>query len=163
MLRRVGGRRLLADAAVLPVRAGAVDLVTCAQAWHWVDHARASAEVARVLRPGGTFAMWWSQPRSDGEQWFDAYWDVVERIPGLDRRQRDGDPSPTVPWPLERVDVPWVRTVTRERWMTDEASKSYVAALADDEREAQLAAVDAVLPGDVFDVRYGTSVFLARP
>jgi len=163
MLRHAPGRRLLADAAALPLRDGAADLVTCAQAWHWVDHERASAEVRRVLRPGGLVALWWSQPRSDGEPWFEAYWDAVERIPGLDRRQRDGDPSPMVRWPIERIDVPWVRTVTAERWMIDEASKSYVATLGDAERAAQLAAIAAVLPGDTFDVRYETSVFLGRP
>ncbi|WP_152346467.1 class I SAM-dependent methyltransferase [Brevibacterium sp. CFH 10365] len=30
-----------------------LDLVTVAQAWHWFDEARAAAEVARILRPGG--------------------------------------------------------------------------------------------------------------
>jgi SAM-dependent methyltransferase len=163
MLRHAGGRRVAADAATLPLRDDAVDLVTCAQAWHWVDHTRATAEVARVLRPGGTLALWWNQARSDGEPWFEAYWEVVERIPGLDRRQREVDPSPLVPWPMERVDVPWVRTVTAEEWLTDERSKSYVAHLPDGEREAQLAAVAAVLPGDVFDVRYETALFLTRP
>lgn len=163
MLRRAGGRRVVADAAVLPVRDGAVDLVTCAQAWHWVDHERTATEVARVLREGGTFAMWWNQPWADGEPWFDSYWEVIERVPGVDRRQREVDPSPLVPWPVERTDVPWVRTATAEQWMTDERSKSYVARLGDDEREAHLAAIAAVLPADVFDVRCTTHLFVGRP
>ena len=33
-----------------------VDAVTIAQAWHWVDPPAASAEIARVLRPGGQVA-----------------------------------------------------------------------------------------------------------
>lgn len=35
-----------------------VDLVTVAQALHWFDHPRFSAELRRVLRPGGLFAAW---------------------------------------------------------------------------------------------------------
>ncbi|MBX6331658.1 MAG: class I SAM-dependent methyltransferase [Gemmatimonadaceae bacterium] len=35
-----------------------VDLVTIAQALHWLDHAAFYAEVRRVLRPGGVLAAW---------------------------------------------------------------------------------------------------------
>ncbi|MFC7402867.1 class I SAM-dependent methyltransferase [Citricoccus sp. GCM10030269] len=37
------------------------DLVTCAQAWHWIDPDAGSAEAARLLRPGGTLALVWNQ------------------------------------------------------------------------------------------------------
>lgn len=37
------------------------DLATCAQAWHWVDVPRASAETARILRPGGRLGLIWNQ------------------------------------------------------------------------------------------------------
>jgi SAM-dependent methyltransferase len=40
------------------LRPAAVDLVTVAQALHWFDHPRFFAEVDRVLRPGGTLAVW---------------------------------------------------------------------------------------------------------
>jgi SAM-dependent methyltransferase len=40
------------------LRAGSVDLVTVAQALHWFDRPRFFAEVDRVLRPGGTLAVW---------------------------------------------------------------------------------------------------------
>lgn len=33
------------------------DLVTVAQAWHWFDPAAATAEIARILRPGGALAI----------------------------------------------------------------------------------------------------------
>jgi SAM-dependent methyltransferase len=35
---------------------GAADLVTCAQAFHWMEPTSTLAEVARLLRPGGVFA-----------------------------------------------------------------------------------------------------------
>lgn len=43
----------------LPVDDGVFDAVLCLQAWHWVDPAVAGPEVARALRPGGTFGLAW--------------------------------------------------------------------------------------------------------
>lgn len=40
------------------IRSSSVDLVTVAQALHWFDRPRFFGEVDRVLRPGGTLAVW---------------------------------------------------------------------------------------------------------
>lgn len=48
-----------AEATGLPD--ASVQLVTVAQAWHWVDPAAAAAEAARVLVPGGTLGVLWNQ------------------------------------------------------------------------------------------------------
>lgn len=40
--------------------AHACDLLTMASAFHWADFERATAEFARVLRPGGVFAALWN-------------------------------------------------------------------------------------------------------
>ena len=45
-----------AEASAL--RPGRVDLVTMAQAFHWVDQPRFYAEVSRILAPGGALAVW---------------------------------------------------------------------------------------------------------
>jgi ubiquinone/menaquinone biosynthesis C-methylase UbiE len=45
-----------AEASGLPT--GSVDLVTVAQALHWLDRDRFYAEVRRVLAPGGALAVW---------------------------------------------------------------------------------------------------------
>jgi SAM-dependent methyltransferase len=37
------------------------DVVTVAQAWHWMDTDAASAEIRRVLKPGGVLGLVWNQ------------------------------------------------------------------------------------------------------
>jgi SAM-dependent methyltransferase len=54
-------RILLGTAEHTGIADDAVDLVTVAQAWHWVDQAAASTEAARILRPGGTLGLIWNQ------------------------------------------------------------------------------------------------------
>jgi SAM-dependent methyltransferase len=44
---------------------GSADLVVCAQAFHWVDPARALPEFARVLGPGGGLAIFWNDRDRD--------------------------------------------------------------------------------------------------
>ena len=39
-----------------PLPGGSVDIVTCAQAFHWMEPSATLAEIARILRPGGIFA-----------------------------------------------------------------------------------------------------------
>ena len=58
---RSGGVSVVAGSAEsLPVDSGSVDLVTVSSAWHWFDHDRAAAEIARVLRPDGRLVVLWN-------------------------------------------------------------------------------------------------------
>jgi SAM-dependent methyltransferase len=47
-------------AEAVPLPDASVDAVLVASAWHWFDAERATREIARVLRPGGTFGLLWS-------------------------------------------------------------------------------------------------------
>lgn len=51
-------RRVAALAEVAPIRTSSLDLVTVAQALHWLALPRFFAEVARCLAPGGVVAVW---------------------------------------------------------------------------------------------------------
>jgi SAM-dependent methyltransferase len=58
--RLPGVRALEGTAEAIPLPHGSFDAVLVGQAWHWFDHDRAYAEVARVLRPGGVLAALWN-------------------------------------------------------------------------------------------------------
>jgi SAM-dependent methyltransferase len=183
MLRRAQARSpqipcVLADGHRMPVRDTAADLVTFAQAWHWFDGRLATAEVARVLRPGGYWAAWWNRASAAGEPWFDRYEDLLSQTcPGYAwRRRRDTELEPD--WsgelvralgpvePVGTVVLPWTRQVSATDWLTDERSKSYVIALEPPVRDAVLAEVAAIIaaqfPDGQLAVQYQTTLILAR-
>ena len=54
----------------LAFRAGSLDAVTVAQAFHWFDHDRAIADLARVLRVGGRVGLVWNA-RDRSVDWVD--------------------------------------------------------------------------------------------
>lgn len=53
-----GVRYFAATAESSALRRASVDLVTVAQAFHWLDHPRFFAELNRILAPGGAVAVW---------------------------------------------------------------------------------------------------------
>jgi SAM-dependent methyltransferase len=81
-------RQAVPQARVLAVRAeelpedlGPVDLVTAANAFYWMDGLVVAERVARVLRPGGLFAVYRTLPNAPGPvqavvaQEYAAHWD----------------------------------------------------------------------------------------
>jgi SAM-dependent methyltransferase len=67
MLERVvpGVTALPGSAERIPLDDASVDGVFAAQAFHWFDKPVALPEIARVLRPGGVFAIVWNQGNED--------------------------------------------------------------------------------------------------
>lgn len=169
---------LLANGNQMPVRQASADLTTFAQSWHWFDHKAATAEVARVLKPGGYFAAWWNRAAGDGQAWFAEYQELVaSSCPGY-HWQRLTDTHLTPDWNTNLVRanglmapggvdvVRWTRRLPAQQWITDERSKSYFIQLDPEVREAALARVAEVLaryfPGGQLEVPYTTTLVLAR-
>lgn len=112
---------LLGTAEEIPLEDNSVDAVLVAQAWHWVDPARAIPEVARVLRPGGRLGLVWNT-RDERLGWVRE----LGRIIG-----RDSDPvrdKVTLPEPftgVARHHVEWTNYLTPQALIDLVASRSY--------------------------------------
>ena len=119
----------------LPLTAGCADLVSYAQAWHWMDRSLAGAEAKRVLRPGGVLAAWWNVDDYEVD-WLREQADRISevspgwhRFQGTDTAVREG----LLPGVETRhFSYTWERTIPLETHLANLASKSYIADLGDD-------------------------------
>lgn len=155
------------SAESLPLPDASVDAVVFAQAWHWVDAARASEEAARVLRPGGSLTLLWNL-RDERVPWVRALGGAM-RADGDHFRGEMEDPrmGPGFGDP-ERFVHEWVREVTAEQVLDDVRSRSYFALLSPAEQAEVTDAVMAVLatvatPGATLSLPYVTPAFRYRP
>lgn len=84
--RLPGVRTVLATAEDTGLADASFDAILVAQAWHWMDPDAASAEAARILRPGGTLAMVWNQrvPTPGWQESFDAVQDALRGVDLID-------------------------------------------------------------------------------
>jgi SAM-dependent methyltransferase len=138
-------------AEAMPIGADALDAITVAQAWHWFDHDRATAESARVLRKGGRLGLVWNA-RDRTEPWVDEVWSIMDRVekraPWRDhenwRDSAHGRPMPGF-GELHAAEFRHTQRITPEGVVQRVASVSHVAVLPDGEREAVLGEVRAVL------------------
>ncbi|WP_166135712.1 class I SAM-dependent methyltransferase [Nocardioides ochotonae] len=132
-------RTAVAAAEDLPVADRSVDVVACAQAFHWFDADQALPEIARVLRPGGRLALVWNQP--------DLTIPWVRRLSRLigDQEQRDDLAQAVVMSPhfgfVEEAAFRHWQRLDRTSVVDLACSRSNIATLEEAEREAKLAEV----------------------
>jgi len=168
--RRRGARGALAtrvapaEATGLP--AASAELVTVAQAWHWFDAEAASAEVLRLLAPGGVLALVWNM--------LDVTIPWVHRLSRImhagDIHREDFDP--TVGPGLEltgRRAFTWEDPMPTQDVIDLARTRSYVITAPEERRQKVLANLDWYLHdhlgharGARVGVPYRTDLFLYR-
>jgi SAM-dependent methyltransferase len=147
---------LAGEAESIPLDDASLDAVFVAEAFHWFGGApSAVAEIARVLRPGGTLVVMWNERGGSTEPPLP----VEYRRRVRERREAtaewpygDGRWRPAVeagPFgPLGQASVPNEHVLDRETLLASVRSWSWIASLSDEEREQELAALGALLPDD---------------
>ncbi|MDZ7732106.1 MAG: methyltransferase domain-containing protein [Acidimicrobiia bacterium] len=136
----------------IPLAASSVDVVTCAQAFHWFDAPLALAEVARVLRPAGSLALIWNV-RDESVDWVHRMTEIIVERSGGTPYRRDhtfGSWSSAVAdtgafEPLRQARFTNAPEATIDLVVGRAASTSFVAALPTDEREMVLDEVRSML------------------
>lgn len=162
-----GVTALPGTAESIPLGDESADIVTMAQAWHWTDPKRASAEVARVLRPGGILALVWNV-RDESSDWVAA----LSRVIGSSIAEDFDTITPPIAEPLTRdayAEFHWSNHLDREGLVAMVASRSYIIAMSATDRADVLARLDQLIDSHPdlagrphFDLPYRTRVTIAR-
>ena len=149
---------------MIPLPDSSADVVTCAQSFHWFDHAVALPEIVRVLRPGGRLALVWNS-RDDREPW-------VTRLSELIGSESVGTEEGSAPieksglfGPVESAVFEFEQLLDRELLLDLVLSRSYCAKLPPAEREPILEAAgrlyDEVAGPDGLRLPYVTECYRA--
>jgi SAM-dependent methyltransferase len=147
----------------IPAEDASFDAVIGSSMWHWVDPRRGLPEVARVLRPGGSFGLLWSgTDRSIG--WVRSLWaggkeldeGEIEQVDGQRRERRVIQLEPDDPFlePEHQV-IRWTRLMTKEDLVGMTGTYSDVITLPPAERDEYLASVARFLETHDVPMRQG--------
>jgi SAM-dependent methyltransferase len=141
---------LACTAEHLAFRDASLDAVTVAQAFHWFDHDRAVAELARVVRRGGRVGLVWNA-RDRRVDWVDGVWSIMDRVekraPWRDHDEWSESAYRDLPGfgELHAAQFRHTHTLSPEAMVQRIASVSHVAVLPDGERRALLDEVRSLL------------------
>jgi SAM-dependent methyltransferase len=132
-----------------------VDAVVLGQAWHWVDVVAASAEVGRVLKPGGVLGLVWNI-RDVSTPWVARLGAIMK---GSHAEELLSGAGPAVAAPfgaLEHEGWRWSRRLTRSELAAMVRSRSYVITATPSERDRILAEVEELFAASCHRVRTGS-------
>lgn len=158
-------RTLEGTAEAIPLEDDSVDAITVAQAWHWVDPERATAEAARVLRPGGTLGLIWNR-RDERVDWVARIGQVMGSG-DAEMIEMEGIEIGPPFGPTETFVADWERPMDVDLLVEMAASRSYVITATARRRKEILDGVRRVVEsephlGTEFDFPYRTYCFRAR-
>jgi len=158
------------------------DVVTCAQAWHWLDPEASADKAISVLRPAGRLCLFWSVGHYPDDL-ADALQAAYQRVlpPGSPTvvigygANKAGDHAANFAVVAEALrgrgsltepqtaSFPWSRTYTRDQWLDELLSHSDHLALAPDVRTDLFAEIGSTIDkfGGVFRMAYVTVLISA--
>jgi len=140
-----GVEAVTGTAEALPLADAVADAATLGQAWHWVDPVAASAEIGRVVRPGGVLGLIWNV-RDDRTEWVRR---LTEIMGGSAAEEMIGDNAVRVAAPfgeLEERRWEWARDMTRAELHAMASSRSMIITSPPEEKARIAQAMD-----DLFD------------
>jgi SAM-dependent methyltransferase len=138
-----GVTALAGTAERVPLPDASVDAVLVGQAYHWFDPEPATAEMARVLRPGGVLALLWNGEDHDVD-WVRGYYEVVGRPAPDTPPGRPADPRHAGPaahpglGPVQSARFDNTQPVTAAALLDTLGTYSWVSTRPDAERERTL-------------------------
>ena len=158
------------SAEEIPLPDHSVDGVFSGDSFHWFDKGRALTEIARVLRPGGALAVFFSRPAEPTEPPIDGVHELLERhrrprehpMAGVDSGEWLKDFSGSPFGTLRELRFLSVDEVSRTQMLDYFASVSWIAALERDEQDALLDEVGALLPDTTYRRSWETFAFMWR-
>lgn len=128
----------------LPFPDATLDAVLVADAWHWFPIEATTAEVRRILKPGGWLGLVWNLV-TPVEPW-------EFEVAGIDPDQKgvrgSGQPSLAPSLPGHETDVaafPWTWEITPEHYAANLATNSAVVAMSAEDRHDRMEAARALL------------------
>jgi SAM-dependent methyltransferase len=132
------------SAEAIPLPDSAVDAVLVGQAFHWFERDAALAEIARVLRPGGTLGLLWNLI-DKGEPWVA---EIAEIVHESSHRAEAGAPYGGVPafGDPELRTFRYAQELDADTLVANLESRSVVILMDPEERERLLARVRALVP-----------------
>ena len=168
MLAKIEGvETLVGTGEHIPVDDATADLVTCAQAWHWVDEQLAAPEVARVLRPDGWLAIVWNA-RDDRVDWVARMSEIIHDS----RAEEIAEDPPKLGdsfRPIESFETTWTMEITRPALDELVASRSYFLVASPADQALMLESLNRMLDGhpetagrSVFELPYRTFCYRAQ-
>jgi SAM-dependent methyltransferase len=142
-------RTVTGTAEQLPFDDDTFDVVTFGQSWHWVDPPRGSAEVARILRPGGHLGLFWNirdaREQASGGRWVAELADILGHQSADELMLDAGGPVVTEPLAFDAMrEVDWVSTIEVGTLVDLAATHGFVITASEADRRQMLDAVRAL-------------------
>jgi len=159
----------LGTAERLPLPDSGLDAVVLGQAWHWVDPVKASAEIGRVVVPGGVLGLIWNI-RDEREEWVRRLTAIMHSSSAEEMVNGPTAQGPRIAEPFGRVEIErwaWSRPMTRSQIHRMADSRSHLIAASVGEGRSIHDAMDALFDElglnweATIDVPYVTTAYRA--